>query len=69
MPTGLVQNFKPGQRFGFITPSGGGKNIFFHVSGVVGTVRENDEVEYREAPDRKNPEQSCAVDVRPLEAA
>ncbi|HCX57433.1 MAG TPA: cold-shock protein, partial [Sphingobacterium sp.] len=32
--------------FGFITPAGGGDDIFVHVSGLINEVRENDSVTF-----------------------
>jgi cold shock CspA family protein len=65
MPTGVVKTFK--DKWGFIRPSGGGVDLFFHQTDCLTVPSQGGEVEYREAPDRKHPGRSCAVDVRPIE--
>jgi cold shock CspA family protein len=63
--TGIVKTFK--DRWGFIRPSGGGPDLFFHQTDCSTVPVLGDEVSYSEAPDRKHPGRSCAVDVAPLE--
>jgi CspA family cold shock protein len=46
MLQGTVKFFNESKGFGFITPSNGDKDIFVHVSGLTGEIRENDKVEY-----------------------
>jgi CspA family cold shock protein len=55
MPTGTVKFFNDSKGFGFITPEGGGTDVFVHASGLQqGTsLREGDKVSYDLGQDRK----------------
>lgn len=46
MQQGTVKFFNEAKGFGFITPSTGGADVFVHVSGLLGEIRENDTVSY-----------------------
>lgn len=45
MKTGTVKFFNTEKGFGFITEDDG-TEIFVHTTGVIGKIRENDQVEY-----------------------
>ncbi len=46
MQEGTVKFFNETKGFGFITPAGGGQDIFVHVSGLKDQIRENDKVSF-----------------------
>ena len=55
MPTGTVKFFNDDKGFGFITPEGGGQDVFVHVSALQsgGSLREGDKVSFEVGQDRK----------------
>lgn len=57
MATGTVKFFNADKGFGFITPDGGGKDVFVHITAVqssgLQTLAENDKVSYDTEADRK----------------
>jgi CspA family cold shock protein len=46
MPEGTVKFFNESKGFGFIVPENGEAEIFVHVTGLAGPIRENDRVSY-----------------------
>jgi CspA family cold shock protein len=64
--TGIVKWFNEGKGFGFITPDGGGKDLFAHFSEIKGegfkTLAENQRVEFEVKDGQKGPQ---ASNIRP----
>lgn len=67
MATGTVKFFNSDKGFGFITPTGGEKDVFVHYSNLAGdgykSLEEGQQVEFDVAQGRKGPE---AQNVRVL---
>ena len=67
MPVGVVKWFNDGRGYGFITPEGGGKDVFVHSSAVQGSgqgsLREGQRVEFEITQGEKGPQ---ASNVRPV---
>jgi cold shock protein len=57
MPTGTVKFFNANKGFGFITPDGGGPDIFLHVTAVeragLASLNEGQRVSFETEPDKK----------------
>jgi CspA family cold shock protein len=64
--TGTVKWFDDGKGFGFITPDGGGKDLFAHFSEIQGqgfkSLQENQKVEFEVKQGQKGP-QAAAIRV------
>ncbi len=60
--TGTVKWFDEGKGFGFITPDGGGKDLFAHFSEIKATgyksLAENQRVSFEVTQGRKGPQAS-----------
>jgi CspA family cold shock protein len=67
MARGTVKWFNSEKGFGFITPEGGGKDLFAHYSNISGSgfksLNEGDNVEFEVGEGRKGPE---ATDIKVL---
>lgn len=67
MAFGTVKWFNSEKGYGFVTPDGGGKDLFVHFSNIVGegyrSLQDNQKVEYEEREGKKGPE---AANVRPM---
>lgn len=57
MTTGTVKFFNPTKGFGFITPQGGNKDVFVHISAVeragLSTLNEGQQVSFELENDRQ----------------
>jgi CspA family cold shock protein len=64
MSTGTVKFFNDSKGFGFITPDGGGDDLFVHISAISeDTLNENDKVDFEIGEGQKGP---CAVQVKKI---
>ena len=72
MAEGTIRTIRDDRGFGFITPSNGGQDLFFHASVVQGVpfdqLRQGQCVEYEEGPDERDPRRMRATAVRPLDS-
>jgi CspA family cold shock protein len=68
MPVGTVKFFNVKKGFGFITPDGGGGDVFVHISAVersgLGTLHEGQRVNFETEMDRRSGKTS-ATNLRP----
>ncbi|MCF6768362.1 cold-shock protein [Thiotrichales bacterium 19S11-10] len=55
MTTGTVKFFNRDKGFGFIKPDDGSKDLFVHKNDVLGTINDNDRVEYEVTTTQKGP--------------
>ncbi|HMA90503.1 MAG TPA: cold-shock protein [Burkholderiales bacterium] len=67
MPTGTVKWFNDAKGYGFITPDGGGKDLFAHHSAIQGagfkSLKEGQKVSFEITQGQKGP---SATNIKPL---
>jgi len=67
MPTGTVKWFSEEKGYGFITPEGGGKDLFAHHTAIqmsgFKTLKEGQRVEFEVRDGQKGPQ---AANIKPL---
>jgi cold shock protein len=68
MPIGTVKFFNVNKGFGFISPDGGGNDVFVHITAVersgMGSLREGQKVSFETETDRRSGK-TAATNLRP----
>ena len=62
MPDGTIKFYNQQKEYGFIKPSSGDKDIFFHKSGLIDEVTSDDRVTYNLEEDEKK--RARAVNIK-----
>src|ERR1700744_4221767 len=70
MSTGTIKFFNAGKGFGFVTPDGGGADIFLPGAAAtaagIGNVKPGQPVSFEQAPDQKGPKIVSIQMLEPL---
>jgi CspA family cold shock protein len=72
MPVGTVKFFNVNKGFGFISPDGGGNDVFVHITAVersgMGSLREGQKVTFDTETDRRSGK-TAATNLRPASSS
>jgi CspA family cold shock protein len=72
MPVGTVKFFNVNKGFGFISPDGGGNDVFVHITAVersgMGSLRDGQKVTFDTETDRRSGK-TAATNLRPASSS